>query len=116
MSGLFDNGGPLEGLFEFLSSQRKSCSDCDEEKEIPIGELDTNEREEWNSLYAVSSNLHKQFRRLIEEKEVVDARRKIFWGKLRIKYDSEREDKLSVKNNLNLVKLVCSSDNCKKSK
>lgn len=114
MSSLFGDGGPLEGLLEFLRSSKKSCFDCNNAKEIKIADLDANELEEWNSMAAIGNDLRKRLKRLLADKEVLKARRKIFWTKLEIKYDTDSEDKLRISDDTKFVKLECSLDKCDK--
>lgn len=114
MSSLFGDGGPLERLMEFLKSSKKSCFDCDKAKEKKIADLDANELEEWASMKAVKNDLNKRLSRLLREREIYEARKKIFWNKLDVKHDTDPEDKLRVSDGTKFVKLECSLDKCEK--
>lgn len=114
MSSLFGDGGPLKGLSEFLRSSKKSCFDCNNAKEVKIADLDANELEEWSSMKAVRKDIAKRLKRLLAERDIIEARKKIFWNKLDIKYNTDSEDKMRISDDTKFVKLECSLESCDK--
>jgi hypothetical protein len=73
---------PFEGLMEHIRKMAAAAQGVDCQKKL-LAKLNENERDEFVSMIAESSRVNNAIKALQEEKEIIDARAKIFWFKIK---------------------------------
>lgn len=94
-----------EFLRRLFGAVPKSCYDCDQASFEEVGDLTPSEIEEYNSIQIEDDRLYKKAEELMLEKEMLGARRKIFWGKLEQRFNMIGA-KTKIKDN-KAIKITC---------
>lgn len=83
------------------------CSKCEKVQKEVIANLDLNQIDEWGSIKALYKVLDNQLENLASQKDVLDARRQLFWARIRCKSSSLRDSVLFIEDD-KIIKQNCS--------